>query len=141
MVKFGNLFQNFMLIGIVVLALFSYIALTQEENNIEDKFIEDPLINQTYENLKVDLGSMGEESQAQKTLFESENPTGGVGTILLFSIVSVGKIFNGMVIGLFNTLVELPVRVLGLDDSMISIVNTMLILTILLGLWILYKLG
>lgn len=130
-----------MLIGIVILSLFSYIVFTQEENNIEDKFVSDPLINRTYENLKIELGDIGEESQAQKTLFESENPTSGVGTILLFSIVSVGKVFNGMVIGVFNTLIELPVRVLGLDERYTSIINTMLILTILLGLWIIYKLG
>lgn len=141
MAKFSNLFMNFMLIGIVILSLFSYIVITQEENNIEDKFVSDPLINKTYENLKVELGGLEDQSQAQKTLFESENPTSGIGTILLFSVVSVGKVFNGMIIGLFNTLIELPTVILGLDALTLSVIGTMLILTIILGLWIIYKLG
>lgn len=141
MVKFSKLFMNFMLIGIVVLSLFSYIVLTQEENNIEDKFVEDSLMNKTFENLKTNLEGIGEESQAQKTLFESENPTSGFGTILLFSIVSAGKIFNGMIIGVYNVLISLPASVLGLDPIILSILGTMLIFTIILGLWIVFKLG
>ena len=141
MAKFIKLFFSFMFIGIIVLSLFSFIVNFQEENNVEDKFVDDLLINRTYENLKLDLGGLSDESQAQKTLFESENPTSGFGTILLFSIVSAGKIFNGMVIGLFNTLIALPVIFLGLDPIILSVISTMLIITILFGLWVVYKLG
>ena len=141
MVKFLDLFINFMLIGLVVLSIFAFGVLFQEENKVENQFIENSLMNETYSKIKSDLGSLSEESQAQKTLFESENPTGGFGTILLFSIVSTGKIFNGMIIGLFNTLIKLPVIFLGLDPIIISVISTMLILTIIIGLWIVYKLG
>lgn len=141
MVKFSALFISFMLIGVIIYGLFSFIDLSQEQNNIENKFVDDPLINKTYKNLETDLSSLSEQSQAQKTLFESENPTSGFGTILIFSIVSAGKIFNGMMIGLFNTLINLPTIVLGIDPIIISVINTILIITIIIGLWVLYKLG
>lgn len=141
MVKFQELFINFMIIGLVVVSLFAFMVSFQEENDVSEKVIENSLMNETYGNLRIDLGNLRNESQAQKTLFESENPTGGFGTILLFSIVSSGKVFNGMVIGLFNTIIKLPVVFLGLDPIIVSVLSTMLILTIIIALWVLYKLG
>jgi len=141
MVKFIDLFTNFMLIGLVVFGLFAFSSFFQEENKVENKFMENSLMSSTYASLNSSLSGLSGQSQAQKTLFESENPTSGFGTILLFSIVSTGKIFNGMVIGLFNTLIRLPVTVLGVDPIVISVLSTILILTIIIGLWIVYKLG
>jgi hypothetical protein len=130
-----------MLIGLVVLSMFAFSVFFQEENNVEDPFIENTLMNNTYHSLYTNLNSLRDESQAQKTLFESENPTGGFGTILLFSIVSSGKVFNGMVVGIFNTIIKLPVVILGIDPVVVSVLSTLLIITIIIGLWIIYKLG
>ena len=141
MAKFYELFINFMLVGLVVLSLFAFSSFFQDDNNAENKFMENTLMNDTYGDLRTDLGGLRDQSQAQKTLFESENPTSGFGTILLFSIVSTGKVFNGMVVGVFNTLIKLPVVFLGLDPVIVSVISTMLILTIIIGLWIIYKLG
>lgn len=141
MVKFIDLFTNFMLIGLVVFSLFAFTIFFQEENKVDDRFIENSLMSDTYISLNSSLAGLRTQSQAQKTLFESENPTSGFGTILLFSIVSTGKVFNGMIIGLFNTLIKLPVTVLGLDPIIVSVLSTMLILTVIIGLWIVYKLG
>ena len=141
MSNFQDLFINFMIIGLVVVSLFALMVTFQDENSVSEPVIENSLMNETYGKLRTDLGNLRSESQAQKTLFESENPTGGFGTILLFSIGSSGKVFNGMVIGLFNTLIKLPVGFLGLDPVIVSVISTMLILTIIISLWILYKLG
>ena len=141
MAKFYELFVNFMLVGLVILSLFAFGSFFQSDNNIENQFMENSLMNDTYGTLRTDLGGLRDQSQAQKTLFESENPTSGFGTILLFSIVSTGKVFNGMIIGTFNTLIKLPIVFLGLDPIIVSIISTMLILTIIIGLWVVYKLG
>lgn len=141
MAQFYELFTNFMLIGLVVLSMFAFGVFFQDENGVDNKFIENTIMNSTYHSLYEDLNSLSEESQAQKTLFESENPTSGFGTILLFSIVSSGKVFNGMIVGVFNTIIKLPVVVLGIDPVIVSVISTMLILTIIIGLWIIYKLG
>lgn len=141
MAQFYELFTNFMLIGLVVLSMFAFGVFFQDENGVDNKFIDNTIMNSTYHSLYEDLNSLSDESQAQKTLFESENPTSGFGTILLFSIVSSGKVFNGMIVGVFNTIIKLPVVVLGIDPVVVSVISTMLILTIIIGLWIIYKLG
>lgn len=141
MAKFYELFINWMLVGLVVVSFLAFGVFWQEDNNVDEEFIENSLMNQTYNSLRTDLGGLRDESQAQKTLFESENPTSGFGTILLFSIVSSGKVFNGMIVGIFNTIIKLPVVILGIDDMVVGIIATMLLLTIIIGLWIVYKLG
>lgn len=141
MVKFLDLFTKFVIIGLVVLSMFTFTAFFQSENNIDNKFIDNSLMNETFNSLRTNLTGFRDISQDQKNLFESENPTRGFGTILLFSIVSAGKVFNGMLVGIFNILIKLPVVVLGLDPVVVSALSTILILTIIIGLWIVYKLG
>ncbi len=141
MARFYELFINWMLVGLVVVSLLSFGVFWQEDNNVERKFIEDSLMNQTYFNLYGNLSGFRDDSQTQKTLFESENPTSGFGTILLFSIVSSGKVFNGMVIGVFDTIIKLPTVIIGVDKTVLSVIGTMLLLTIIIGLWAVYKLG
>jgi len=141
MASFFELFVKFMFIGLISFSLFAFTITTQEENNVDNPIIENSLIESTYSSLSEDLGGLRDKGQAQKTLFESENPTSGFGTILLFSIVSAGKVFNGMVIGIFNTLIKLLIVFLGLDPIIVSVISTLLILTIIVGLWSIYKLG
>lgn len=138
---FSELFTNFAFIGLIILAIFSFVILFQDENNAEEQMIDNSLMNETYSQLREDLTGYRDQSQTQKTLFEIENPTAGFGTILLFSIVSSGKVFNSMIIGTFNVLIKLPAVFLGVDPAVISVLSTMLIISIILGLWILYKLG
>lgn len=141
MANFQKLFINFMLIGLVVFGLFTFVADTQSHNGVTTKFTDNPTINASFGNLSADLLDSATKSKAQKALFESEKPTVGVGTILLFSIISAGKVFNGLVIGVFNTLIKLPVTFLGLDPVIVAVLSTILILVIILGLWAVYKLG
>lgn len=141
MAQFSELFTNFMFIGLLVLSVFAFGSLFQTENSVTDKFTNNTLIANTYTDLESDLGNLRGESDKQKDLFEEENPTTGFGTILLFSIVSSGKVFGSMTVGLFNTIVKLPVVFLGVDQVIVSVISTLLIFSIIIGLWIIYKLG
>ncbi len=141
MVTFYKLFTSFLMIALLVFGILSFGIQFQSENNVEDPFVENQLINETYGTLQTDLNSYGSESQLQKSLFESDEPLAGFGSILLFSILSAGKVFNGMVVGTFNTLIKLPIVILGVDPVIVSVLGTLLIFSIIMGLWILYKLG
>ncbi len=138
---FYKLFINLALIGVMVVALFSFGTFLQADNNVSDPFIDNQLINESYGTLQTSLGGLRDSAQGQKNIFESENPTAGFGSILLFSIVSFGRVFNGMVVGIFNVVIQLPVVVLGFDPIIVSVLSTILILTIIIGVWIVYKLG
>lgn len=141
MANFQELFVNFMLIGLIVFGGLAFIIISQEQNNAPDPIIDNTLINGTYTSLRSDLEGFQEQSQAQKLLFESEQPTLGFGTLLFYSIISSGKVFNGMIGVVFNSVIKLPVVILGLDPVLVSVIATLLILSIIIGLWIIYKIG
>ena len=141
MVKFTTLFFNFMLIGLAIFSIFSFISNFQDNNGVTEKLMDNALMNESFGELQTDLRTLRDQSQAQKTLFESENPTSGFGTILLFSIVSSGKVFNGFIVSIFNSVIKLPQVVFSLDPVITSIISSILLLSIIIGLWIVYKLG
>ena len=141
MVSFYNLFVNFMMIGLVIFSIFSFIVVTQDKNESSEKFLDNALIVANYQSLNTSLENLGNDSNSAKSVFESENPTAGFGSIILLSIVSSGKVFNAMFVGIFNTLIKLPVAFLGFNPILVSIFATLMGFTIILGLWIIYKLG
>ncbi len=141
MVNFYELFVSFMMIGLVVTGIFAFSIGFQDENDVSDTITQNTIINNSFTDLQSQLGGLRDKSQTQKALFESENPTGGFGTILLFSIVSSGKVFNSMIVGVFNTLITLPAVILGVDPVITSVISTLLLITIIISLWIVYKLG
>ena len=51
MVSFLELFVKYMFVGLIVLALFSFIVLFQSENNVANSFADHELINSTFNDL------------------------------------------------------------------------------------------
>lgn len=139
--EFSRLFVSTLLFSLLAFGIFAFAISSQEENEIEDPIIENSLINQTYGDLHDQLGSMRGTSNSQKQAFELENPTTGFGSIILLSVVSSGKVFTTMVVGTLNTLFKLPAVILGVDPVIFSVLVSILLATIIVGLWILYKLG
>lgn len=139
--NFFDMFVKFMLGGLILFCLFAFVIGLQSDNEVTQDYSEDSAISYTYNNLSQNLRSFRDTSQDQKTLFESENPTGGFGTILLFSIVSGGKVFNNMIVGVFDAIITLPVKVLQVDPIIIGVLSTILVVAIILSLWAIYKLG
>ena len=139
--NFLELFVKFMFIGVIVLAIFSFGIIFQAENEAPNPFENNELINSTFNDLTTNLKGLEGETQTQKDLFETENPTVSFGSLILKSVVSSGKTFNSMMVGIFNILFTLPVVFLGLDKAVVSVIMTTLGILIIFGLWALYKLG
>lgn len=138
---FKTLFYNSILISLVIVGLFAFAVDFQEENNVNDSISNNKLINGSLSNLKNNLQSSQTAAQSTKELFESENPTSGFGSILFFSVITAGKVFNNMIGANMNILIKAPTVVFGVDPSVVAALLTLLIFTIIIGLWLLYKLG
>ncbi len=83
MANFYELFINFMLISLVMLGLFAFVIGYQQDNSVEDKIIQNTLINNTFGNLETSLGGFSNQSQTQKDVFERDVPAIGFGGVLL----------------------------------------------------------
>ncbi len=141
MVKFESLFVSFALAALLIISIFSFGIIVQEDNDADEKIIDVPILNNTFNSLKSDLNNSQPKSQNQLNIFETEEPKAGFGSLLFFSIVSSGKTFTGIVIGTFNLLIKLPTIVFGLDPVISAVLSTIIIISFILGLWVLYKLG
>jgi len=141
MVKFEELFIGFALAGLLIAAIFAFGITLQSNNGDGDKIEDIAILNDSYSELITDLGSSRDTAQTQVGIFDKEVPTAGFGSLILFSIISSGKVFKGIIVGTFNTLIKLPVSELGLDPLITAVLSTVLILIMIMGLWVLYKLG
>lgn len=139
--NFRKLWINYALIGLFVFLFLSFIVIFQTDNSQSETILENPLLNRTYQGLQTNLSTFGSTAQGQKGTFEAETPTESFGSLIIFAIVSSGKIFSGMLIAIFNLLIFLPASVLGVSPVVTSVMSSILIITIIFLLWRAYKQG
>lgn len=139
--KFGDLFFVFSLIGLLIFSMISFGAVLQQENDVEDTILNDARINKSYVDLSSDLSTFSNKSGIQKDSFESDTPTAGFGSLLLFTIISGAKVFTGMILGIYNVIIVLPASILGVSEIVISVLTSLLLVSLILSAWLLYKLG
>lgn len=141
MANFKDLFGNFLWLGVFVLAGFAFIVVTQSSNDATQPMVENSLFNESFEDLSSSLSGLEDASGVQYNQFIGEEPRTGFGSIVLFGIVSAGKTFGNVVIGLFTILVKLPLVVLGIPQTLFSVITTWVVISLIIAAWILYKLG
>lgn len=139
--SFRETFLIFALIGIFVFSMLSFGITLQLDNGVTDPITNNPVINSTFNRLESNLSSYGSQTQAQRASFESEIPERGFGTLIIFSIVSVGQKFTAIIITTYNILIVLPASILGISPVVISVLGSILIVTLLLLVWRVIRAG
>jgi len=132
---------NFILIGILVFSLISFIVVFQEQNNVEGGILENELINSTFNDLAEELSTSGGDVQTQRESFEAEIPERGFGSLIIFTIVGVTQNFMSVIITIFNILIVLPAQIIGVSPIVISALGSILIVSLILLAWRVYRIG
>lgn len=140
-ISFRQVFTIFSLIGLFVFATLSFAITLQEDNSVTDTILNNSQINRTFERLQSNLTSVGNETQQQRQNFESEIPERGFGSLLIFSIVSVGQKFTATIIGTYNILIVLPASIIGVPTEVIGVLGSILLVTLILLAWRVYRVG
>jgi len=141
MVRFQTIFSNFLFLALIVLAGMSFIVVTQSDNEALQPISQDSLFNESFSDLESNLEGLESTSNTQFGQFTAEDPKPGFGSIVLFGIVSVGKTFGSVTITVFGILIKLPLVVLGIPATTITVLFTWLVVLMLIAAWRLYKLG
>lgn len=141
MVKFKELVINFAIVSIIVFALFQFILISQTENEAEDPLTNQQKFNSSINSLGINIESSTKSASEKYDVFNSEDPKPGFGSIVLFGIVSAGKTFSSIVFGTFGAIIKLPLAVLGIPEAVAKLITTILIITLIIGVWLLYKMG
>lgn len=141
MSKFTDLFGNFLFLAVFISAGLAFIVAVQLDNAAIQPMSENELFNDSAGGISSTLSSLEDTSGLQYDEFTGEQPKAGFGSIVLFGIVSAGKTFGTVVLGTFTVLIKLPLAVLGLPQTLISVLITWIIVTLIVSTWLLYKLG
>ena len=141
MVRFEEMYGNFIMVGLMVLALFSLIIIVQNDNDATQPLVENELFNSTFINLTENLDSLEETSSSKYSLFSKEKPALGFASIVLFTIVNIGKTFANVMFIIFTLVIKLPLVVLGIDPTITSMIISLLTISVIIALWIVYKFG
>lgn len=141
MSSFKNIFVTFALFGLLVYSLMSFIVKIQIDNDAENNLLDNEIINKSFYQLESNLTSAEEKANQQKAGFEEESPTISFGSLVFTTITSIGKVFSGIIMGVYNLLIKLPMSILGVSPVVAGVLSTILIVLIILGLWAIYKLG
>lgn len=139
--SFRETFITFALIGIFVFASISFIVTTQLDNDVENTILEDDIINKTYIKLETNLSDFESTTQTQKESFEEEIPERGFGSLIVFSIISVGQKFTGLIALVYNVIIVLPASIIGIPKVVISVLSSILIVSLVLLIWRVYRVG
>lgn len=130
--------------GLFVFVMISFIVQFELDNldgGAEETILNNSIINSTFNRLNSNLSALGQDTQTQRGVFESEIPERGFGSLLIFSIVSVTQKFNALIVGVYNILVILPASILGIPAVLFSVISSILIVTIVLLLWRVVRVG
>jgi len=143
--SFRNTLFATLLIGLFTFALM-FFAIEQGQNvNAPLNINEDPRINKAFGNLSQQLNTTQTRSESQLESFQTENPILSFGTLVVFAIVSIGKVLTDMVTGFYNITFGLIFDVLfGGDPTfgiVIGVVVSILIVSIVFLLWRVLKAG
>lgn len=141
MSEFKAIVGNFIIAALMIVSLFSFSVVVQEENNAVDPLKNNQVFNESFSGLINTLNSNSEAAEEKYDVFNSEDPKPGFGSIVLFGIVSVGKTFSGVIFGTFGAIIKLPLIVLGIPATIYSQIIVLLIIIVIVSVWLLYKLG
>ena len=141
MASIEDIFKNFAIVVFIILGVFSFIIIIQSNNNAEQPLINDDRFNDSFYQLNNSLSKLESTSTNQKDAFLKENPKTGFASIVLFTIVNVGRTFGNIIFGIFSLIIKLPLTVLGIPATVTSILLSILTIAILISLWITYKIG
>jgi len=141
MSEFKSMVGNFVIAALMIISLFSFSIVIQEENNAIDPIKNNEVFNASFTGLINTLDSNSKAAEEKYDIFNSEDPKPGFGSIVLFGIVSVGKTFSGLIFGTFGAIVKLPLIILGIPATVYSQIIVLLIIFVIVSVWLLYKLG
>ncbi len=140
--KLIELFITFALIGVFILCMVNFGVQVARDNESNNTILDNAQINASFgSGLEANLSSFQSKSEAERGIFEKDSPKVGGGFFMLDAIMGAGRIFTGMIVGIFN-LILLPLEsVIGVDNAVIGVIISILIVSLVFLAWRVYKAG
>ena len=141
--SFKSLFIGFVLISLFAVAMINFSVNLSSDNNSNNSIVNEPTgtIRTINKSLSTNLSSFQTISQGQRSNFESDLPILNVGTLIIFAIISSGKIFTGMITGLFSIMLFPLATLIGIPPIFLGAFISIFLVTVILLMWRVLKGG
>lgn len=136
---FKQIFITVMVAGVMVLSMMQWVIITQTQNNPAELITNNSLINESYGALIVNLEGAQGVGDTATTTFGNITPTQSFGIVDVTSIVSPTRLFRSLLVGTYNVLIELPMKILGVPAAVAGVIDAILFLLIILGIWAIWR--
>ena len=136
-----NTFIKMLLVGVLFLSIMNFIIITQTDNDPTNLITNNTLINNSFGDLTTNLNTVQSDTEVASGTFSNSTPTSTLGFVTITSIVSPTRIIRGLVLGTYNILIALPASFLGVPPVILAVINSILTLVLILGIWSVWKGG
>ena len=116
----------------------SFIVLTQEDSNVENKITDDPLVGETFGNLSEGL-SLGQSQNISDNFGENPPTERQLGELDVTSVISPTRFIRAATTGLWNILIILPAYKLGVPPIVIGLLGSIFLIILIIGAWAIWK--
>jgi len=136
---FKSIAVNLSVIGVLVLAVFSFTIIVQTDNNQANLITNNTIVNSTYYNLYGQIYTAQQTGDSASQSFGNVTPTQSFGIVDVTSIVTTTKVFKSLILGTYNAIIGLPIKILGVPEIVAGVIDALLILFIILGIWAIWR--
>lgn len=136
-----NTMVKMVLVAVLFLAIMNFVIITQTDNDPTNLITNNTLINDTFGDLTSNLNTANVETDIASSTFSNSTPSSTLGFVTITAIVSPTRIFRGLVLGTYNILIALPASFLGVPQVVLAVINSILTLVLILGVWSIWKGG
>ncbi len=137
---FKKLIGNILISSLFVFAIMTFVIIVQTDNGAIEKITDNELINSSYSHLSENLTSVQPTGQASLDNFGTSAPSERqLGELDISSVISPTKLFRSMSIGTYNILIKLPMVILGVSPIVASVISSIVILLLIIGIWAIWK--
>jgi len=140
-VAFKSLIIGALLVGLFIVAFlqgFNQLAIDNDKPNV---LLENDALNRTITSINTSIKDVDATVNKTKVKFEEEKSSVATGFFLLESIFSAGRTFTTMVVAVFTGTFTAFAEILGVPTIVIGVVTAILLISVILMLWSLYKTG
>lgn len=139
--EFKGLIITALLVGLFIFAVISFGIQLAENNNANMSILNNPSINKSFASITSELEEAEDTAESGRVGLWSGIPILEEVGIVLDSIVSVGQVFSGMVIGVFGITFELITTTLGIPPIVLGVITAIILISIVLLAWSVFKAG
>ena len=139
--EFKDLIITALLVGLFIFAVISFGVQLSKNNNANMSILNNPSINKSFVSITSELEEAEDTAESGRVGLWSGIPILEEVGIVLDSIVSVGQVFSGMVIGVFGITFELITTTLGIPPIVLGVITAIILISIVLLAWSVFKAG